>query len=268
MTTSNPQTVHSGSNDTGGASVHVRGLSKRFGSNQVIKHVDLTVAKGEVVVIMGPSGSGKTTFIRSLNFLEMPDKGSIEVCGIAITDPGAKPDAPTRRKILAIRQRTAMVFQSFNLFPHMTALDNVIEGLVSVKGQKRVLARERGLALLAKVGLRDKADEYPGRLSGGQKQRVAIARALAMDPEVIFFDEPTSALDPELRDDVLKVMRELANEGMTMLVVTHETRFAKDVADRVIFMEGGHILEDTTPEHFFGDGASERTLQFLGRIRD
>jgi cystine transport system ATP-binding protein len=256
------------SNPVVSCSVRVRGLAKSFGANQVLKQVDLSVAKGEVVVIMGPSGSGKTTFIRSLNFLEMPDRGSIEVCGVEITDPGAKPDAATRRKILAIRQRTAMVFQSFNLFPHMTALDNVIEGLISVKGEKKAPARERGLALLAKVGLREKADAYPGHLSGGQKQRVAIARALAMNPEVIFFDEPTSALDPELRDDVLKVMRDLAREGMTMLVVTHETRFAQDVADRIVFMEGGHVLEDTTPALFFGEGASERSRQFLGRIRD
>jgi len=161
-----------------------------------------------------------------------------------------------------------MVFQSFNLFPHMTALDNVIEGMVSVKGIEKAKARIRGRQLLDRVGLLGKADEYPARLSGGQKQRVAIARALAMDPEVIFFDEPTSALDPELRDDVLEVMRELAEEGMTMLVVTHETRFARDVADRIVFMEGGHIIEDTTPDHFFGENASERCIQFLGRIRD
>jgi cystine transport system ATP-binding protein len=248
-------------------SVRVRGLAKSFGANPVLKNVDLTVSKGEVVVIMGPSGSGKTTFIRSLNFLEMPDRGAVEVCGIEIVDPGAKPDAATRQKILQIRQRTAMVFQSFNLFPHMTALGNVIEGLVSVRGEKKAVARERGLGLLAKVGLVDKAGAYPGHLSGGQKQRVAIARALAMDPEVIFFDEPTSALDPELRDDVLKVMRDLAGEGMTMLVVTHETRFAQDVADRIVFMEGGHVLEDTTPQSFFGAEGSERSRQFLGRIR-
>lgn len=248
--------------------VRVRGLAKSFGTNQVLRHIDLTVSQGEVIVIMGPSGSGKTTFIRSLNFLEMPDKGSIEVCGIAITDPGAKPSGATRRKIVEIRKRTAMVFQSFNLFPHMTALDNVVEGLVSVKGVKKEPARERGRELLAQVGLIEKADEYPGRLSGGQKQRVAIARALAMDPEVILFDEPTSALDPELRGEVLKVMRDLADKGMTMLVVTHETRFAKDVADRIIFMEGGHVVEDTTPANFFGPNASERCVQFLGRIHD
>lgn len=248
--------------------VRVSGLAKSFGSNQVLKNVGLSVDRGEVVVVMGPSGSGKTTFIRSLNFLEMPDQGRIEVCGTQINDPGARPDAATRRSIQAIRQKTAMVFQSFNLFPHMTALENIIEGPVSVKGLKKDAARERGRALLEKVGLAHKADEYPGRLSGGQKQRVAIARALAMEPEVIFFDEPTSALDPELRDEVLKVMRDLAREGMTMLVVTHETRFARDVADRIVFMEGGHVLEDTTPAEFFGPNATERSRQFLGRIGD
>lgn len=244
--------------------VSVRGLAKSFGANQVLRGVDLSVRQGEVVVIMGPSGSGKTTFIRSLNFLEAPDRGSVELCGISID--AAESGAQQRRKVRAIRQRSAMVFQSFNLFPHMTALENVIEGLLSVRGMAREPARERGRALLAKVGLSDKAGEYPGRLSGGQKQRVAIARALAMDPEVILFDEPTSALDPELRDDVLAVMRELAAEGMTMLVVTHEVRFAREAADRIVFMEGGYIVEDCPPARFFGPEASARSRQFLGRL--
>ncbi|MDR6585998.1 amino acid ABC transporter ATP-binding protein [Herbaspirillum sp. BH-1] len=255
-------------NQAAQCTVRVRGLAKAFGTNQVLRNVNLEVARGEVVVIMGPSGSGKTTFIRSLNLLELPDRGSIEICGVELAEPAALPPRERRRKTLQIRQQTAMVFQSFNLFPHMTALQNVIEGLVSVKGVAREEARRRGLALLGKVGLAEKADAYPGKLSGGQKQRVAIARALAMEPEVILFDEPTSALDPELRDDVLNVMRELAKEGMTMLVVTHETRFARDVADRIVFMEGGHVLEDTTPEHFFGAQASERCRQFLGRLHD
>lgn len=248
--------------------VRVRGLAKSFGANQVLQSIDLTVSEGEVVVIMGPSGSGKTTFIRSLNFLEVPDRGAVEICGIAITDPAPKPSRPDRSRILAIRHKTAMVFQSFNLFPHMTALGNVIEGLVSVKGVPKKDAEERGRDLLAQVGLAEKAGEYPGRLSGGQKQRVAIARALAMDPQVILFDEPTSALDPELRGEVLKVMRDLAGKGMTMLVVTHETRFAREVADRIVFMEGGHVVEDTTPAHFFGPHASERSVRFLGLIHD
>jgi cystine transport system ATP-binding protein len=248
--------------------VRVRGLTKAFGANQVLRGVDLTVAKGEVVVIMGPSGSGKTTFIRSLNLLETPDSGSIEVCGIAVDGALAASSRHERRKVAQIRQKTAMVFQSFNLFPHMTALGNVIEGLISVRGMARGPARERGRALLDRVGLLAKEDAYPARLSGGQKQRVAIARALAMDPEVIFFDEPTSALDPELRDEVLKIMRELANDGMTMLVVTHETRFARDAADRIVFMEGGHVVEDAPPEVFFGPQASERSKQFLGQLHD
>jgi cystine transport system ATP-binding protein len=246
--------------------VKVTGLAKAFGANQVLKRVDLEVAKGEVVVIMGPSGSGKTTFIRSLNLLEMPDHGTIEICGIVLSEPATASASDVRRKTQQIRLKTAMVFQSFNLFPHMTALENVIEGLVTVRRVPRAQARERGLTLLRKVGLQDKADAYPGKLSGGQKQRVAIARALAMEPEVILFDEPTSALDPELRDDVLGVMRELAEDGMTMLVVTHETKFARDVADRIVFMEGGHVIEDAPPERFFGAHASERCRQFLGRL--
>jgi cystine transport system ATP-binding protein len=248
------------------AAVHVRGLQKRFGANRVLKDLDLTVSRGEVVVIMGPSGSGKTTLIRSLNFLEMPDAGSVQVCGIEIDGAGPKPSRETRRKLREIRKRTAMVFQSFNLFPHMTALENVVEGLISVHGVAKEAARSRGRELLGQVGLTEKADQYPARLSGGQKQRVAIARALATDPEVILFDEPTSALDPELRGEVLKVMRDLAAKGMTMLVVTHEVQFARDVADRVVFMEGGCIQESAAPEHFFGAAASKRTKDFLGLI--
>lgn len=248
--------------------VRVHGLAKAFGSNQVLRNINLSVSEGEVVVIMGPSGSGKTTFIRSLNLLEVPDSGGIEICGTALEYPAAKSLSETRRKVVEIRQKTAMVFQSFNLFPHMTALQNVIEGLVSVKGRKKEEADEKGRALLEKVGLLEKADAYPGKLSGGQKQRVAIARALAMEPEVILFDEPTSALDPELRDDVLAVMRALAGDGMTMLVVTHETRFAQDVADRIVFMENGYIIEDASPAHFFGANASERSRQFLGRLHE
>ncbi|QBP75800.1 amino acid ABC transporter ATP-binding protein [Herbaspirillum huttiense] len=255
-------------NPSSSCTVRVSALAKAYGANQVLRNINLEVARGEVVVIMGPSGSGKTTFIRSLNLLELPDRGSIEICSVALNDPATLPARELRRKTLQIRQQTAMVFQSFNLFPHMTALQNVIEGLVSVKGVAKPEARERGLALLGKVGLAEKADAYPGKLSGGQKQRVAIARALAMDPEVILFDEPTSALDPELRDDVLNVMRALAAEGMTMLVVTHETRFARDVADRILFMEGGHVLEDTTPALFFGAQGSERSRQFLGRLHE
>jgi L-cystine transport system ATP-binding protein len=247
--------------------VRVRGLKKSFGANQVLRGVDLEVRQGEVVVIMGPSGSGKTTLIRSLNFLETPDDGHVEICGIAVDCDGGTGDRARRQAVQQIRRCTAMVFQSFNLFPHMTALQNVIEGLLA-KGVARDSAIQTGMRLLDRVGLSEKAAQYPGKLSGGQKQRVAIARALAMAPEVIFFDEPTSALDPELRDDVLQVMRELAAEGMTMLVVTHETRFAREAADRVVFMEGGHVLANCSPDEFFSDQASERCRQFLGRLSD
>ncbi|WP_159627608.1 amino acid ABC transporter ATP-binding protein [Massilia puerhi] len=246
--------------------VQVRGLSKRFGQLQVLAGVDLAVQRGEVVVLMGPSGSGKTTLIRCLNFLELADAGSIGVCGVQVRRGGKPLSRAEQHLVRQIRLRTAMVFQSFNLFPHMTALENVTIGPLTVQRVAPAQARDQGLALLAKVGLADKANAYPGTLSGGQKQRVAIARALALQPELILFDEPTSALDPELRDDVLAVMRDLAAEGMTMLVVTHETRFAREVADRVVFMEGGTIVVDAPPEQFFGDGASERCRQFLGRL--
>ncbi|MDF3917861.1 amino acid ABC transporter ATP-binding protein [Salinicola salarius] len=247
--------------------VRANNVSKSFGNVEVLKGVDIEVRAGEVVVVLGPSGSGKTTLLRSLNLLEIPDGGSLEVCGHHVDIPADKRfDRAARREIALLRQRTAMVFQSFNLFPHMTALQNVIEGLISVKRIPRDQALMRGLELLAQVGLADKRDSYPSSLSGGQKQRVAIARGLAMDPEVIFFDEPTSALDPELRDEVLGVMRELADQGMTMLVVTHEVRFAREVADRVIFMEGGRIQKDCDKEAFFGAESGERIRQFLGRL--
>lgn len=251
------------------------GLHKRFGENTVLKGIDLTVNAGEVIVIMGSSGSGKTTLIRSLNFLEMPDSGAVEVCGIeVICEPSAhgqldRCSRHVRHQMEAIRRNTAMVFQSFNLFPHMSVLENVIEGLVSVKHVPKLEARTRGLALLDQVGLRDKASAYPRQLSGGQKQRVAIARGLAMDPKVIFFDEPTSALDPELRDEVLGVMRELAAEGMTMLVVTHEIRFAREVADRILFLEGGQVMHDQPASEFFAESnGNPRTQRFLGKLVD
>lgn len=246
--------------------IEVRGLHKRFGENVVLRDINLAIPQGQVMVVMGPSGSGKTTFIRCLNFLEIPDRGQVQVCGVELAATGTAPDARMRHQIRQIRLQTSMVFQSFNLFAHMTALGNVIEGLVSVKGWTREDAHERGRRLLAKVGLAHKMDAWPGQLSGGQKQRVAIARALATEPKVILFDEPTSALDPELREEVLRVMRSLADEGMTMVVVTHEVRFAQDAADRVVFMEKGLVHQDLPREAFFGDGASERVRQFLGTV--
>ncbi len=248
-------------------------LHKRFGEYVVLDGIDLEVSAGEVVVIMGASGSGKTTLIRSLNFLEMPDGGSVEVCGIEVqcdSRAGGRLDRCSRaqrRKMAEIRRNTAMVFQSFNLFAHMTALENVMEGLVHVKGVARKEARTRALTLLERVGLAERSGAYPRHLSGGQKQRVAIARSLAMDPRVIFFDEPTSALDPELRDEVLNVMRELAQAGMTMLIVTHEIRFAREVADRVLFMDDGRIIYDRTAEEFFAESGNDlRTKRFLGKL--
>ncbi|OON42136.1 ectoine/hydroxyectoine ABC transporter ATP-binding protein EhuA [Izhakiella australiensis] len=246
--------------------VAVTSLVKSFDKLPVLRDVNLEVYAGEVVVILGPSGSGKTTLLRSLNFLEQPDSGTIRVCGHGISIARGQPlSREDKQQITQLRQKTAMVFQAFNLFPHKTALENVTEGLISVRKMEKSQAIARGRALLKQVGLAEKADSYPAKLSGGQKQRVAIARGLAMEPEVIFFDEPTSALDPELRDEVLSVMRQLAGAGMTMIVVTHELRFAREVADRVIFMEGGAIVANEKPAVFFDDGASPRIKQFLNR---
>jgi L-cystine transport system ATP-binding protein len=242
--------------------ISVQGLYKQFGDVEVLKGIDLTVEKGKVVVIIGPSGSGKTTFLRCLNVLEEPTKGKISIANRQLDF--SKP--VTKREIHEFRRLTGMVFQSYNLFPHMTALENVMEGPVTVKREKKERVRERAMALLEKVGLKDKAHHYPFQLSGGQQQRVAIARALAMEPEVMLFDEPTSALDPELVGEVLKVMKSLANEGMTMIVVTHEMRFAKEAADEVVFMDGGIIVERGAPEQLLVSPKHERTKQFLQLI--
>lgn len=245
--------------------VSVHNLHKWFGDLYVLKGLDLEVQPREVVCIIGPSGSGKSTFLRCLNFLETPDIGEIHIAGFYMP---AKPhyNRKEQRQIRQIRTHVGMVFQSFNLFPHMTALENVIEGLITVKGMPRDEAVEIGEHFLAKVGLMDKRDEYPNRLSGGQQQRVAIARALAMQPDVMLFDEPTSALDPELVGEVLKVMEELADEGMTMLVVTHEMGFAKHAADRIIFMDEGVFVEEAAPEEMFAHPKHERTREFLRHI--
>jgi len=244
--------------------IKVRALHKYFGPLHVIRGVDLDVMPREVVVIIGPSGGGKSTFLRCLNFLEEPSAGSIEIDSVEIR--AREPAREQRRHIRDIRQKAGMVFQQFNLFPHMTALQNIIEAPVIVKGWSKEKATAKGEELLRWVGLSEKRDEYPSRLSGGQQQRVAIARALAMEPKIMLFDEPTSALDPELIGEVVDVMERLANEGMTMGVVTHELHFARDVADRVILMADGIWAEMGTPDELFKNPREERTRQFLAHI--
>ena len=238
--------------------IDIRNLHKKFGDLEVLKGVDLTVAAGEVVCIIGPSGSGKSTVLRCINRLETPTSGTVIVDGHDIMDP--------RTDINSVRTEAGMVFQQFNLFPHMSVLDNVTLGPVKVRKVSKAEAEHLGYDLLAKVGLAAKAENYPDQLSGGQKQRVAIARALALQPKVILFDEPTSALDPELVGEVLEVMRKLAAEGMTMIVVTHEMGFAREVADRVIFIDQGVIQEEGAPEDFFGNPKHPRLRDFLGKI--
>ncbi|MFJ8790885.1 amino acid ABC transporter ATP-binding protein [Streptomyces sp. NPDC102462] len=240
--------------------IRLRGLHKSFGDDEVLRGIDLEVGRGEVVCVIGPSGSGKSTLLRCVNLLEEPTRGQVFVGDVELTDPDVDIDA--------VRRRIGMVFQQFNLFPHLTVTQNL------TLPQRRVLRRDRAQAArvaarnLARVGLSEKADAYPAALSGGQQQRVAIARALAMGPEVMLFDEPTSALDPELVGDVLAVMRMLADDGMTMMVVTHEMTFAREVADRVVFMDGGVIVEDGTPDQVIGAPRHERTRHFLARLLD
>src|SRR5436309_1988000 len=248
--------------------MHAEDVHKRFGKLEVLKGVSLDVRAGETVCIIGPSGSGKTTFIRCINHLEKIDGGRIEVNGhlIGYRERGGKLVEDSDRNIAKQRCEVGMVFQRFNLFPHMTALENVIEAPVNVRGVPRAEAVRLGEQLLARVGLADKRDVYPGKLSGGQQQRVAIARALAMRPALMLFDEPTSALDPEVIGEVLDVMKELALEGMTMIVVTHEMGFAREAADRVVMMDDGRIIEEGTPEHFFKAPTHERTKAFLSKI--
>ncbi|SEQ44124.1 amino acid ABC transporter ATP-binding protein [Thalassovita taeanensis] len=238
--------------------ISVRDIHKSYGQLEVIKGVSFDVTPGEVVCVIGPSGSGKSTILRCLNGLETYQKGEVRIDGQLI-DPSA-------RSIIALRQRVSMVFQRFNLFPHRTALENVMEGPVYVKGMERKAARDLAAMYLEKVGLGDKMQNFPDNLSGGQQQRVAIARALAMEPEAILFDEPTSALDPELVGDVLGVMRQVAEEGMTMVVVTHEMGFAREVADRVLFLEGGTIVEEGTAQEVLRNPKELRTQDFLHRV--
>jgi polar amino acid transport system ATP-binding protein len=248
--------------------MHATDVHKRFGRLEVLKGVSLDVSKGETVCIIGPSGSGKTTFIRCINHLEKIDAGRIEVNGhlIGYREDNGKLREDSEASIARQRTQIGMVFQRFNLFPHKTALENVTEAPTRVLGVPQKQADEDGVRLLSRVGLADKCNTYPGKLSGGQQQRVAIARALAMKPALMLFDEPTSALDPEVIGEVLAVMEELAHEGMTMIVVTHEMGFAREAADRVVMMDDGAIIEIGTPEHFFQAPEQERTKQFLSKI--
>jgi ABC-type polar amino acid transport system ATPase subunit len=238
--------------------IKTKNLHKSFGDLDVLKGIDLDVETGEVVVLIGVSGSGKSTLLRCLNFLEMPNEGEIIIDGRQVD---LKKD-----DLSNVRAEVGMVFQHFNLFPHKTVLENIMEAPIIVKKMKKERAEKEARVILEKVGLSDKADVYPGKLSGGQKQRVAIARALAMEPKALLFDEPTSALDPELVGEVLQVMQDLANEGMTMVVVTHEMKFAKEVADRIVMLDEGCIIENTDPHTFFNHSTNERTRQFLEMV--
>jgi len=238
--------------------IHVNNLHKSFGKNDVLKGINEHINKGEVVVVIGPSGSGKSTFLRCLNLLEVPTEGEIIFEGNDITDK--------KNDINKLRQKMGMVFQQFNLFPHKTVLDNITISPIKVKGINKEEANKKAMELLKMVGLVDKAEAYPSSLSGGQKQRIAIARALAMEPDVMLFDEPTSALDPEMVGEVLGVMKDLAKGGMTMVIVTHEMGFAKEVGDRVLFMDGGVIVEQGTPEKIFNNPKNPRTIDFLSKV--
>lgn len=238
--------------------IQVDNLKKSFGKNEVLKDISVEIQEKEVVCVIGPSGSGKSTFLRCLNRLEDITGGTVIIDQHNITDP--------KVDINKVREEVGMVFQHFNLFPHKTVLDNVMLAPVKVRKTEKTQAKKLALELLDKVGLREKADNYPGELSGGQKQRVAIARALAMNPKIMLFDEPTSALDPEMVGDVLEVMKQLALEGMTMIVVTHEMGFAREVGDRVLFMDGGYIVEENVPDQLFDSPQHERTQSFLSKV--
>lgn len=250
---------------TGKQVIEVKGLRKSFGHTEILTGIDLNVYQGQVVCIIGPSGSGKSTFLRCLNLLEQPSAGSIAIDGEMIYSNGESKGL-NAMNLRRIRSQVGMVFQQFNLWPHKTTLNNIIEAPLLVHRQDKQQAIQDAEKLLAKVGLMGKRDVYPSSLSGGQQQRVAIARALAMNPKIILFDEPTSALDPELVGEVLKVMKDLAAEGMTMVVVTHEMGFARDVADRIIFMDQGRVVEEGEPEHIFSQPKSERLRQFLTSV--
>ncbi|MGF0468194.1 amino acid ABC transporter ATP-binding protein [Lysinibacillus fusiformis] len=238
--------------------IKIEDLHKSYGQNEVLKGISTEVKEKEVIAIIGPSGSGKSTFLRCLNLLEIPTSGKVTIAGDVLTDKGTN--------IMKIREEVGMVFQHFHLFPHKTVLENLTYAPINVKGMDKVVAIQNAEELLKKVGLFEKSQEYPNRLSGGQKQRVAIARALAMDPKVILFDEPTSALDPEMVKEVLAVMKNLADSGMTMLIVTHEMGFAREVADRILFLDGGKLIEDAPPEQFFTSPSTQRAKDFLEKV--
>ena len=238
--------------------INIKNLNKKFGANEVLRDINLTVEKGEVVAIIGPSGSGKSTLLRCMNLLDVPSKGKVIFEDNELTQHNVQLDN--------LRQKMGMVFQNFNLFPHKKVIENVMLAPLLLHKDSKDQLKEKALYLLEKVGLKDKADSYPNQLSGGQKQRVAIARALAMEPDVMLFDEPTSALDPEVVGDVLKVMRQLANEGMTMVIVTHEMNFAKEISDKVVFMADGVVVESGTPQNIFENPQHSRTEKFLSRV--
>ena len=238
--------------------IDIKGLKKSFGEQEVLKGIDQHISQGEKIVVIGPSGSGKSTFLRCLNLLETPTAGEIIVDGDNITDP--------KININKIREKMGMVFQQFNLFPHLTILDNITLAPMKVKGLSNEAAQAKAMELLNRVGLSDKAQAYPAQLSGGQQQRIAIARALAMEPEIMLFDEPTSALDPEMVGEVLEVMKSLANDGMTMVVVTHEMGFAREVGSRLLFMDGGYVVEEGKPQEVFANPKNERTKSFLSKV--
>lgn len=238
--------------------IKIEDLHKSYGQNEVLKGISTKIKEKEVIAIIGPSGSGKSTFLRCLNLLEEPTSGKITIAGDVLTDKGTN--------IMKIREEVGMVFQHFHLFPHKTVLENLTYAPINVKGMDKTTAIKAAEDLLTKVGLFEKRNEYPSRLSGGQKQRVAIARALAMDPKVILFDEPTSALDPEMVKEVLAVMKNLADSGMTMLIVTHEMGFAREVADRILFLDGGKLIEDAPPEEFFTSPSTQRAKDFLEKV--
>lgn len=252
------------------AMLEIKNLSKSFGKLEVLKDISFTVEKGQAVSIIGPSGSGKSTLLRCVNQLEKADGGTIDICGISMmtADENGKAVYANPKTLRDVRLKIGLVFQNFNLFPHFSVLRNITEAPMCVLGKSRAEAEATAMELLGKMGLESKAHEYPCNLSGGQQQRVSIARALALNPEMLFFDEPTSALDPELTGEILKVIRSLAEEQMTMVIVTHEMAFAKQVSDRVIFMDGGVIIENGTPEEVFEQSQNERTRQFLQRYNN